>query len=262
MATLDDSTLVAFVDGELDPALVPEVERAIAEDPAAQEKVRRLRRSAVLVRAVFRDPVYDDMAGRLGESLYRLRAPHKVAPSHLHFGRSMALALACAVIGFGGGFTLARYWPAEPDFSERLLDEIADYHTAYADEDEYQVEVPAERPGHIENWLSERLHHPLSVPDLAHEGLTFKGARLLVIDGHPVAELMYGWSALDYNLLGLCISYTGPGSDTSSLKTDHRDGVNQVLWHRGDYAYVLVGWADMSFLTRLATRLNSELTRG
>jgi anti-sigma factor RsiW len=38
--TLDDSTLVAYVDGELDDASAAEVESALASDPAAQSRVQ------------------------------------------------------------------------------------------------------------------------------------------------------------------------------------------------------------------------------
>ena len=40
MSELDESTLVAYVDGELDPATTRKVAQAIERDPGAQDKVR------------------------------------------------------------------------------------------------------------------------------------------------------------------------------------------------------------------------------
>ena len=56
MTRLDDGTLVAFVEGELDAAAMHRVAEAIKHDPEAAEKVRLLRLSATLVGAAFREP--------------------------------------------------------------------------------------------------------------------------------------------------------------------------------------------------------------
>ena len=50
MRELDDSILVAYVDGELDAETEREVTAAIAEDPLAQKKVQAFRETAALVR--------------------------------------------------------------------------------------------------------------------------------------------------------------------------------------------------------------------
>lgn len=61
MNKLDDTILVAYTDGELDPATVEEVERRLAEAPALREKVQSLRESAALVRSSFNHVMYGPM---------------------------------------------------------------------------------------------------------------------------------------------------------------------------------------------------------
>src|SRR5216684_1741531 len=77
------------------------------------------------------------------------------------FAASFAAIVAVGFIaGFANRFTPS---PAPGDFSERLLDEIADYHVLYAREDEHLVEVPADRREHIEAWLGDRLEREIRV---------------------------------------------------------------------------------------------------
>jgi len=58
MSGIDDITLVAYVDGELDPATCAEVETLLADSEELREKVRGLRESTALVRAAFNHALY------------------------------------------------------------------------------------------------------------------------------------------------------------------------------------------------------------
>ena len=58
MNSIDDITLVAYVDGELDPATCAEVETLLADSEALRQKVRGLRESTALVRAAFNHALY------------------------------------------------------------------------------------------------------------------------------------------------------------------------------------------------------------
>lgn len=61
MRTLDDSTLVAYVDGELDPKICIEVESVLAHDEQLQGKARHLRESTALVRSAFNHVMHGPM---------------------------------------------------------------------------------------------------------------------------------------------------------------------------------------------------------
>jgi anti-sigma factor RsiW len=254
---LDDSTLVAYVDGELDAAAMHSVARALERDPVAQEKVRLLRQSASLISAVFRDPAYKAVPPGLAAEVMAPRGAWKTRARGWRLALPVAASIAAAAILYGGysvGFSQRQQ---TLNFSERLLDEVADYHVIYAREDEHQVEVPAQRLAHIEAWLGARLHRRIQVPDLTKDGLTFEGARLLVVDGEPVAQLVYRPANQPQHPLALCISFGAPGEE--AINTDSRNGVNLALWRRNGYTYVLVGWADRPFLIRLANKLAPQL---
>lgn len=61
MNRIDDTILVAYADGELDPATVEDVERRLADAPALRERVQSLRESAALVRSAFNHVMYGPM---------------------------------------------------------------------------------------------------------------------------------------------------------------------------------------------------------
>lgn len=257
MARLDDSTLVAYVDGELDATQMHGVAQALERDPVAQEKVRLLRLSASLVSAVFRDPTYQAVPPTLTASIM---APRDAWKTHLRRWRvalPVAASITAAALLYGGYSIGLLQGQQTTDFSERLMDEVADYHVVYAREDEHQVEVPAKRQAEIEAWLGERLHRSITVPDLSKDGLSFEGARLLVVDGEPVAQLIYLPPNEPHHPLGLCISFGAPGEE--ALTSESRNGVNLALWRRKGYTYVLVGWANRTFLTKLAHQIAPAL---
>jgi anti-sigma factor RsiW len=254
MTKLNDATLLAFVDGELESDASHEVAKALETDPEAREKVHRLRRSAVLVRTVFDQVPEQEMSPGL-RALLEPKPPREWRRTTM----AIAASILIAAVGFGGGFLAASLrTPVAAGFDERLFDEIADYHTMYAREDEHQVEVSAAQPAQIEQWLGNRLHRRLHIPDLSNRTLTFIGARLFVVDGMPVAQFIYHWPGQPHRPLGLCISI---GAGDEPLRADSRDGVQQVLWRHQGYTYVLVGWTSREVLNSIAAEVMPKLAK-
>ncbi|MFO1372268.1 MAG: RT0821/Lpp0805 family surface protein [Candidatus Competibacteraceae bacterium] len=61
MNSIDDITLMAYVDGELDPVTCAEVEALLAKNQELRRKVRGLRESTALVRSAFNHILYNPM---------------------------------------------------------------------------------------------------------------------------------------------------------------------------------------------------------
>ncbi len=62
MNSIDDITLMAYVDGELDPVTCAEVEALLARDEDLRRKIRGLRESTALVRSAFNHILYSPMS--------------------------------------------------------------------------------------------------------------------------------------------------------------------------------------------------------
>lgn len=246
MTALDDSTLVAFADGELDPTTMRLVADLVARDPTAQEKVRQLREAAQLVRAALAEPAWQAVPEGLAERVLEPRWQGR----RVHLGWAVAASLALCGVGFGGGVL---FRGGEEGAGDQLVDEVADYHVAYARFGAALDEAPASQSARIGAWFARVLRGPFHVPDMSSAGLTFRGARLLVADGRPVAQLLYDPHGVGARPLGLCFSEGEPRKP--GLRIFHRQGVTLAEWGQRGYTVILVGWASASDLTALAARV-------
>ena len=59
MFELNEEMLMAFADGELDPQVMAQVRAALADDPAARERVRLYRRTTQLLRQAYDAPMHE-----------------------------------------------------------------------------------------------------------------------------------------------------------------------------------------------------------
>ena len=108
MRELHESTLVAYVDGELDPEAVAEVERALAADPESRELVRALRESSAVLRSAFNDALDKPVPERLTDAVWA-SPPRAVAARPRWQERwaapaALAASFAALIIGFGSGY--------------------------------------------------------------------------------------------------------------------------------------------------------------
>jgi len=127
--------------------------------------------------------------------------------------------------------------------------QVAQYHKIYAREQRHLVEVPADDTPHIEQWLGKRLDDlAFKVPDLSSFGLTFKGARMLVVNGAPVAQLVY--LPADGRAVALCIIHSK--KDDKPLTASQQDDLNLVDWRVKGYGFVVIGWENADELRAIA----------
>ncbi len=128
------------------------------------------------------------------------------------------------------------------------LTQVAQYHRAYSAESRHLVEVAADESEHITDWLGARLGLDFAIPDLAAQGLDFQGARLLFIDGAPVAQLMYA-DAAD-TVIGLCFLATE--REDAGFTETVRDEMGLVSWRDSGHAFVVVGPEPTDALLQIA----------
>jgi anti-sigma factor RsiW len=127
--------------------------------------------------------------------------------------------------------------------------QVAQYHKIYAREQRHLVEVSAAETPHIEQWLGKRLDDlAFKVPDLRSFGLTFKGARMLVINGTPVAQLVY--LPADGRAVALCVIHSK--KDDKPLTASKSDDLNMVDWRLKGYGFVVIGWENPDQLQAIA----------
>jgi anti-sigma factor RsiW len=94
--------------------------------------------------------------------------------------------------------------------------------------------------------ISQTLTQQVRLPDLKPWGMSFRGARLVVLDGRPAAQLFY---TTDNKAIGPLALIIGSSKQPDIGPTfDRRQDVNMLYWRHQGRAYVLVGQADAGYL--------------
>jgi len=243
--------LVAYADGELDETSVAEVEAYLAASPEAQRTLAIYRETAALLRAAFPESRYVR-----GEMPQHDRPTGPVPkPRGLRLPRytwAVAASLAMGMIGYAAG----AFWPGLIESQrDRMLDEVAQYHSIYSRETVHLVEVPATQEDHLKAWLGKRVNASLVIPNFNQDGLTFAGGRLVVLDGEPVAELMY--TRPTGLPIAFCVMYHVGQPSTITVK--RRGDLNLATWNDGSHSYFVVGDADPATIQGLATLARTQL---
>jgi anti-sigma factor RsiW len=165
-----------------------------------------------------------------------------------------------------GGSTV--YWgfstpkPQTPSVATaNWLDNIAGYHrlitmAATGENVERAFDAPANADA---GKIASRLPQGglPKVPDLKPWGLTFEGARYLVVEGRPAAQLFY--KSDNKNLGPLTVVVASSKRQDVSPTFERRDDVNMLYWRRGGKAYAVAGQADKGWLWGLANDIGWQL---
>ncbi|KKB77151.1 hypothetical protein VW35_15640 [Devosia soli] len=189
MSGITRDTLMAFVDGHLDPTGRTEVEAFLAANPEVAAEVALLQRQNDAIRTLYAPAGAEPIPVRLSVD----RIAHSGRRRNNRFLTQAAAAVVLVGVGLAGGWLL-RGNADTPGIADRLIADAVSAHTVYVLEKRHAVEVGGDEEEHLSSWLSNRLQTNLAMPDLTASGLTFLGGRLLPapdVPGGKAAQLMY-----------------------------------------------------------------------
>jgi anti-sigma factor RsiW len=279
-------TLVAYLDGELDGAERQHVEAWLAADQAAQEQLAALAQAGELAREAYAEVLDEPVPERLiaaahgipgadktpaqDAEILELRPRTRTAPPPIRrwsIGLAAAAALFGIVVGSGGVY-FGRNMLGSPesgqqqlaaDASDHFLDNAAGYYKLTVSADNMLIDVPASNDNSAAlQKISQSLpQQQFRLPDLKPWGLSFRGARLIVAEGRPAAELVYVTDNKAIGPLTLVIGATKLSDIAPTI--DHREGVNLLYWRHHERAYALVGRADIGYLWGIANDIAWQL---
>ncbi|MEM9344009.1 MAG: anti-sigma factor [Pseudomonadota bacterium] len=234
--------LSAFLDGELTEAESRVVEEALAADPELMTELEGLMVADEYAKAEFAEVAAEPVPLALASAIRNAPDPEMpapaapVAPPRRSPWLAIAATAAFLAIGGAGGYYLGQSQvpvAAAPGW----LADIADYHAVYARQGRHLVEVGADESDHIQTWLTAQVGTEVRIPDLASDGLTFEGGRLLVAAGKPVAQLMY--RDAEGTVIALCLIQTPTPRDGFAQQT--LNGFDMISWGAGTANYVVIG---------------------
>ena len=286
MQRLGDDRLVAYLDGELETAQRREVEAWLDADPAARQQLAALADSTHLLRLAYDEVLHEALPDRLiaaarGETM-EAQAGARILPFRgsasvrtvMSRSRWIALPVAASLFGLlvGGGAAYLGIAKLLPDNApgKRPAIEVAAANGAWLDNaagyfklfvnagDSAALDVAATGdPREALQKISQSLPQEVRLPDLKPWGLSFRGAKLVVAEGRPAAELVY---TTDNKAIGPLTLIIGSSKLPNISPTfDRRQDVNLLYWRHEGRAYALVGQAEIGYLWGIANDVAWQL---
>jgi anti-sigma factor RsiW len=284
MQKRSDDRLIAYLDGELEMAERREIEAWLDTDPAAREKLAALAESANLVRLAFdevmREPLPDRLIAAARGETVSSEPGAQVLPFERRPGKGrtpaaqrwwIGLPVAASLFGLllGGGVAYLGVAKLAPGGKQPVvemaaadnvwLDNAAGYFKLFVSAgDGAMIDVPATGdPREALQKISQSLPQEVRLPDLKPWGLNFRGARLVVAEGRPAAQLVY---TTDNKAIGPLTLIIGSSKEPDvSPALARRQDVNLLYWRHQGRSYALVGQSDVGYLWGIANDVAWQL---
>ncbi|MGC2199646.1 MAG: hypothetical protein WA633_05785 [Stellaceae bacterium] len=286
MPKRSDDRLIAYLDGEVEAAERREIEAWLDRDPAARDRLSALAESANLVRLAFNEVVHEPVPEQLiaaarGETLspklsaevlpFRARAARRGAPARSWWlGLPLAASLFGLLLGAAITYLSVEKWMPEGPGTKQHAAEMAAVDNLWLDNaaasfkllasagDGVLIDVPATGdPREALQKISQSVPQGVRLPDLKPWGLTFRGARVVVAEGRPAAQLVY---TTDNKAIGPLTLIIGSSKEPDISPTlARRQDVNLLYWRHQGRAYVLVGQTDIGYLWGIANDVAWQL---
>lgn len=228
--------LQAALDGELDAAGMIEVEAKLAADPALAAEYARLvaLRDAIARRPRERAP--DALRARV---IAMAQAPAQVPPTAARRPsrlldprfRALAASLALGVVLGAGGFAVLTARAPEDEVQRAIVDGYVRGRLATQ-----PVDVATSDRHTVKPWLAGKVTGATTVVDLKSDGFALVGGRVDVVDGTPVATLVY--QRREHQI---ALSEIPAGRQPASEpRRSTREGYALVEWNDGERLYAAV----------------------
>jgi anti-sigma factor RsiW len=242
MKNIDDTLLMAYVDGELSPEQRAEVEAAIAHSDELAGRAAALRASVLPYRAAYDrqsvPPVPESLTRRI-EELVSVSAPK--ARGAQRFGRRFPMQWAAAAFvagaicsglltGYLGGVN-----PMKPGV-DPWVQSVADYQVLYGRDTVANIREDKATTEQVLADIHQRDGMPVDVPDLRQVGLKFKRVQRLNYHDHALIQMVYLPERGDP--VALCV-IEDKQSD-APVRSQQVGEMKTVTWRANRLSYVLL----------------------
>ena len=245
-----EADLHAYVDGELSTQRRHEVEEHLLSHPKARAELEDYRRINQGLHQVF-DPVLDEAL------------PAQLVVQPMRRARMLRVAAVAAWMMLGGSVGWLLHSVTTPTsivtapLQQDLVKPAAFAHAIYSTEIRHPVEVSADHEQHLVAWLSKRLNTELQAPNLAMEGYTLVGGRLLPSTDRMAAQFMY--ERKDGLRVTLYVRHGVWDNQATSFRSAYEGNLGVFYWIDGPLGYALVGELNHNDLLALSEVIYQQL---
>ena len=258
-----EEDLHAFVDQVLSPAHQAEVQAYLDTHPEEATRIAGYRREREALRTAFASVAEEPIPPRLNiRHLAQARRSGWQIP-----WRAAAAAVLLVAGGTATGWSLhgahdnnpattASTGPSAQNGIASLAQEAAYTYGVFGHDQLHPVEFKATERAQLVDWISSRLQHSISVPDLSASGYRFLGGRLVATPHGPAGMMMYE----NGGGLRLAMMVRLMEADQNTRMTPHSDGAVQgYAWSDKGIGYSLVGATSSEALHPLADEVRRQV---
>lgn len=247
---VNEDRIHAYVDGQLDATEREAFEALLQHNEELAARVAAYQKQNEMLRQMF-NPVLDEPVPE------RLALPRARKPwFSLSIAASLALVLAGGALGW---LVRGAMVPTTAEIALASLPQSARVaHVVYSQEVLHPVEVRAEQEAHLVKWLSKRLGANVRAPNLAGQGFSLVGGRLLPADDGPAAQFMYEDN--QGNRMTLYVRQNRGGQTNTAFRYQEQDANRSFYWVDGDLGYALTAAIDKPRLMKAANSVYHALS--
>lgn len=246
---ITEDDLHGYVDLHLEPERRAEVAAYLDAHPDVARRVATFSGQRDLLRSALAPIADEPLPPEL--NLSRIIEDRRRRPSRLWW--AVAAMLLLGVGSFSGW--VARGSMQTSSGLTALAQEATDSYNVYAPDRVRPVEVRASDGAQLVQWLSNRMHQPIKVPDLTTAGYRLMGGRLIATSHGPAAMFMY-----DDDHGDRLVVLTRPMSadQNAPMMPQSKGEVSGFAWADGGMGYSLVGQSATESLRPIANEVRKQ----
>lgn len=248
-----EADLQAYVDNLLDADRRALVLRYLAENPAEAERMATLLAQRNALRAVLSPLSRAPLSARLNP---RLLMEQRLWRRRILWRTAATVVLALG-LGGGGGWALHGFQaPGETDIVSLTRQAIAN-HVVYTADRRRPTELGEDQREDLARWVSNRLNHHITAPDLIDAGYRYIGGRLAATPEGPAGMFMY------QNDAGVRLTVfvrPDPHARDTPLAPIETKPMGCAAWIENGIGYSVVGPVTADELWRIAGQVQRALS--
>ncbi len=247
-ANISEIDLHAYVDNQLSATRSREVEAWLKDHPEDAQRVSAWQMQNMAIS----DHYNDDRFNRIPEHL----SPQRIYGRNMLNLRSIAASgLLMIATGLTGWYAHSLYTSQQHKAYELVIPAITAYQV-YSVDNEHPVEISAKDQQHLIKWLSRRIKHSLTIPDLDDEGYHLLGGRLIAANHGPAAQLMY--ENKNKNRISMLVINSG-NQEEMPYRFVEKSGVRGYYWRDDGISYAVTGILEKSELKNICEEIYDQL---